>query len=174
MIWFTDSHGSRFDAEFLQRLLDKGVCLFESIPNTTSKCQSKDVSIFGKFKTSLGKHETSGWEDGRGGKDEAYEGDIGEGWNTQQLLRWIGANAYVAFHSSSFERAYCAIIGNRLVEASKLGAAYSSLKNYRSMPAENVSNAIEASMKRLADRGLPFDVSKVWLSEQPNNEDLLS
>ena len=53
VIWMTDWHTSRLNANFLQTLSDMGVELCGWLPNTTSKMQSPDVSIFSHFKREL-------------------------------------------------------------------------------------------------------------------------
>ena len=51
VLWLTDWHDSRLSEEFLRAMREAGVVMIGWLPNTTSKCQLADVSLFGPFKT---------------------------------------------------------------------------------------------------------------------------
>ena len=58
IIWLTDWHGSRLSSHFLDSMNSLGVVMLGLIPNTTSKTQLADVSLFGPFKCVLEKCQT--------------------------------------------------------------------------------------------------------------------
>lgn len=67
VLWMTDSHPSRYDLGFLERLREIGIVLCCWLPNCTSVMQSPDVVLFGPFKKKYTKMKKE-WEDARPGK----------------------------------------------------------------------------------------------------------
>jgi len=51
VLWLTDWHDSRLSLEFIESMRAMGVVMMGWLPNTTSKCQLPDVSLFGPFKS---------------------------------------------------------------------------------------------------------------------------
>ncbi len=59
VLWLTDWHDSRLSVNFIKQMRAIGVTMMGWLPNTTSKCQLPDVSLFGPFKAVRDRLETT-------------------------------------------------------------------------------------------------------------------
>jgi len=67
VLWLTDWHDSRLSPDFIESMRAMGVVMMGWLPNTTSKCQLPDVSLFGPFKSKRDSLEAK-WANSNPGK----------------------------------------------------------------------------------------------------------
>ena len=171
VIWFTDNHGSRFESTFVDRLAAMGVHLFGWMPNTTSKCQSMDVKIFGKLKTVIEgmSKRKKGFID-EVGKIEIVKEALKKCAKPNDFLEGLRRTGMLPFSRKVILEHPDVKLGHALSTEERYQIAVDSVSAMRRLKPEDVKAYLQSSSNTLRERGLPFDEAKVWLSTVPDLE----
>lgn len=172
VIWFTDNHGSRFDTEFVDRLASMGVHLFGWMPNTTSKCQSMDVKVFGKLKATIqaiSKRRKQYIDEG--GKIEIVKEALRKCAKPDEFLEGLRKTGMLPFSRKILLDHPAVQLGKSISTEERYEVAFECVKAIRGLENGKAKTHLASKTSLLRERGLPFDTAKVWMSTGPDKAD---